>query len=170
MTNVIVEVAIHGRHMWYMLLKDMKLHEFRSDRENNEGCSKCMGFVAQILRVTFTRLARASLKVLERTDRTGPCHERFLAPVFFNAKISLNQRKEKSYNAVLIAVITSHGCRMEEPYSIASVPEPLDKDRGRIFTAPVYALSGSRKRKRREVAVGIDGESVNIYDVCKFEA
>ncbi|KAK4505088.1 hypothetical protein PRZ48_003051 [Zasmidium cellare] len=54
---------------------------------------------------------------------------------------------------------------IEEPYSIASLPKPLDAENGRILGANVYSLSGSRKRKRREVAVGVDGESVNIYNI-----
>lgn len=58
---------------------------------------------------------------------------------------------------------------IEEPYAIASLPKPLDSQKGRIFCANVYSLSGSKKRKRREVAVGVDGESVSIYNVC-FES
>jgi len=54
---------------------------------------------------------------------------------------------------------------MEAPYTIASLPKPLDDESGRIQTAPVYGLRSSRKRKRHEVAVGIDGEGVNIYNV-----
>jgi hypothetical protein len=30
---------------------------------------------------------------------------------------------------------------------------------------PVHSFSGSRKRKRHEVVAGVDGESVNIYNV-----
>ena len=54
---------------------------------------------------------------------------------------------------------------MEAPYTVASLPKPLDSDGGRIQAAPVYGIHGSRKRKRHEVAVGIDGEGVNIYSV-----
>ena len=54
---------------------------------------------------------------------------------------------------------------MEAPYSIASLPAPLDKEHGRIHAAPVYALKGSKKRKRHEVAVTVDGEGVSIYNV-----
>ncbi|KAF2158529.1 hypothetical protein M409DRAFT_71596 [Zasmidium cellare ATCC 36951] len=54
---------------------------------------------------------------------------------------------------------------IEEPYSIAALPKPLDSENGRILGANVYSLSGSKKRKRREVAVGVDGESVNIYNI-----
>nr|POF13947.1 uncharacterized protein CFP56_02971 [Quercus suber] len=54
---------------------------------------------------------------------------------------------------------------MEYPYTIASLPRPLDVEDGRIYAAPVYAWRGSRKRKRHEVVVGIDGESVNVYNI-----
>ncbi|KAF2209222.1 hypothetical protein CERZMDRAFT_122217 [Cercospora zeae-maydis SCOH1-5] len=54
---------------------------------------------------------------------------------------------------------------IEEPYTVAALPKPLDSENGRIQPAAVYSLNGSRKRKRHEIAVGIDGESVNIYNV-----
>lgn len=54
---------------------------------------------------------------------------------------------------------------IEEPYTIAALPKPLDRANGRILAAPVYSLKASKKRKRHEVAVGIDGETLNIYNV-----
>ncbi|PPJ57280.1 hypothetical protein CBER1_11536 [Cercospora berteroae] len=54
---------------------------------------------------------------------------------------------------------------IEEPYTIAALPKPLDSENGQIQPATVYSLNGSRKRKRHEIAVGIDGESVNIYNI-----
>lgn len=56
---------------------------------------------------------------------------------------------------------------IEEPYSIATLPKPLDTTNGRIHAALVHSLNGSRKRKRHEVAVGIDGESINIHNVLQ---
>ncbi|KAK3708556.1 hypothetical protein LTR37_011451 [Vermiconidia calcicola] len=57
------------------------------------------------------------------------------------------------------------GAVIEPPYTIASLPKPLDRILGRVQTAPVYGIRGSRKRKRHEIAVGIDGEGVNVYNV-----
>ncbi|KAM0722707.1 hypothetical protein Q7P37_002148 [Cladosporium fusiforme] len=54
---------------------------------------------------------------------------------------------------------------MEAPYTIASLPRPLDADNGNIFASPVYSFRGLKKRKRHEVVVGVDGESLNIYNV-----
>ncbi|KAK6435426.1 hypothetical protein LTR95_008385 [Oleoguttula sp. CCFEE 5521] len=54
---------------------------------------------------------------------------------------------------------------LEAPYSIASLPKPLDATGGKTYAAPVYSYRASRKRKRHEVVVGVDGESVNIYNV-----
>lgn len=54
---------------------------------------------------------------------------------------------------------------MDAPYTIATLPRPLDAEYGQVQSLPVYSLRSSRKRKRHEVAVGIDGEGVNIYDV-----
>ena len=56
---------------------------------------------------------------------------------------------------------------MEAPYTFVSLPDPLDKECGRITASPVYGLRGARKRKRHEVAVGIDGEGVNLYNVFR---
>lgn len=53
-----------------------------------------------------------------------------------------------------------------EIYStIASLPVPFDAENGRTYAAAVHSFSGSRKRKRQEVTTGVDGESVNIYNV-----
>jgi hypothetical protein len=54
---------------------------------------------------------------------------------------------------------------MEAPYTIASLPKPLDVDNGSIYAAPVSSYRGLKKRKRHEVIVGVDGESLNIYNV-----
>lgn len=54
---------------------------------------------------------------------------------------------------------------MEAPYSIASLPRPLDHDNGQTYAASVYAFKGSKKRKRHEVAIAVDGEGLSIYNV-----
>lgn len=54
---------------------------------------------------------------------------------------------------------------MEAPYTIASLVKPLDAENGRTQASAVYGLRGSKKRKRHEVAVGVDGEGVNIYNI-----
>jgi len=42
----------------------------------------------------------------------------------------------------------------------------MKHDTGRYVVSEVYGgTPGSRKRKRGELAVGIDGEGLNIYDV-----
>lgn len=49
---------------------------------------------------------------------------------------------------------------------VASLPKPIDDSKGRYVVGEVYGgVLNSRKRKRSELAVGIDGEGVNIYDV-----
>ncbi|KAI1206641.1 uncharacterized protein F4807DRAFT_228395 [Annulohypoxylon truncatum] len=56
--------------------------------------------------------------------------------------------------------------QMQKPYVLASLPRPLDPTTGRYVVSEVYGSApGSRKRKRHELAVGIDGEAVNIYNV-----
>ncbi|KAK1048943.1 hypothetical protein LTS16_004051 [Friedmanniomyces endolithicus] len=58
---------------------------------------------------------------------------------------------------------------MEAPYTIASLPRPLDGEHGTIQAAPVFGIRGSKKRKRHEIVVGIDGESVDIYNIQSQE-
>jgi hypothetical protein len=59
------------------------------------------------------------------------------------------------------------GDGMEAPYSIASIPRPIDDTNGRAYASPIHGLRDSKKRKRHEVVVGVDGESVNLYNVNK---
>jgi len=55
---------------------------------------------------------------------------------------------------------------LQNPYVVASLPRPIDHSNGRYVVGDVYGgAPGSKKRKRSELAVGVDGEGVNIYDV-----
>ena len=55
---------------------------------------------------------------------------------------------------------------VQKPYVLTTLPRPLDPKTGRYVVGEVYGTAeGSRKRKRSEVTVGIDGEAVNIYNV-----
>lgn len=58
---------------------------------------------------------------------------------------------------------------IEGPYSLSSLPRPLHVLQGKYQAAPVWEWSqGSKKRKRPELAIGIDGEGVNIYNVISI--
>lgn len=55
---------------------------------------------------------------------------------------------------------------IQAPYVVASLPRPIDHSNGRYVVGEVFGgVSGSKKRKRSELAVGMDGEGVNLYDV-----
>jgi hypothetical protein len=55
---------------------------------------------------------------------------------------------------------------LQDPYVVASLPRPIDRSNGRYVVGEVYGgVPGSKKRKRSELAVGIDGEGINLYDV-----
>ena len=54
---------------------------------------------------------------------------------------------------------------VQPPSVLAQLPKPLEISDGRTQFAPVFGLVGSRKRKRHEIAVAVDGEAVNIYNV-----
>ena len=56
--------------------------------------------------------------------------------------------------------------KIQRPYVLAALPRPLDHTDGRIVAREVYGLrDGQKKRKRMELAVGVDGETASIYDV-----
>jgi len=50
---------------------------------------------------------------------------------------------------------------IETPVTLLTLPGPVSG----IRAGPVQSISGSRKRKRTEIVLGSDGQSVNIYDV-----
>lgn len=55
------------------------------------------------------------------------------------------------------------------PFTLASLPKPVSSTNGRIHAAGVCSISGIKKRKRTEIVVGLDGESVSIYSVRFFK-
>ena len=55
---------------------------------------------------------------------------------------------------------------IHNPYALVSLPRPIDHLNGRYYVSEVYGgAPGTKKRKRSELAVGIDGEGLNLYDV-----
>ncbi|OGM43300.1 hypothetical protein ABOM_008670 [Aspergillus bombycis] len=54
---------------------------------------------------------------------------------------------------------------LQPPSVLAQLPRPLHASKGKTHTGEVYSLSDSKKRKRYEVAVAVDGEAVNIYNI-----
>ncbi|KAI9877369.1 MAG: hypothetical protein M1830_004102 [Pleopsidium flavum] len=54
---------------------------------------------------------------------------------------------------------------IQAPYTIAHLPRPLEPIHGKTFVSDVHSLVGSRKRKRNEIAIATDGESINLYDL-----
>lgn len=58
---------------------------------------------------------------------------------------------------------------LQKPYVVASLPRPVDSN-GRYVVGEVYGCApGSKKRKRSELVVGVDGEAVSLYDVTSTE-
>ncbi len=55
---------------------------------------------------------------------------------------------------------------LQKPYIVAALPHPIELSQGRYTAGEVYGgVPGAKRRKRAELAVGIDGEGVNLYDV-----
>ncbi|OAR01578.1 hypothetical protein LLEC1_00873 [Akanthomyces lecanii] len=56
--------------------------------------------------------------------------------------------------------------KIHRPFVLATLPRPLDHTKGNIVAREVYGQKdGSKKRKRTELVVGIDGENTSIYDI-----
>lgn len=54
---------------------------------------------------------------------------------------------------------------LQPPSVLAQLPRPLHASTGKTRIGDVYSLADSKKRKRYEVAVAVDGEAINIYNV-----
>lgn len=54
---------------------------------------------------------------------------------------------------------------LQSPSILAQLPRPLHASTGKTRIGDVYSLADAKKRKRYEVAVAVDGEAVNIYNV-----
>ncbi|KAF2438367.1 hypothetical protein P171DRAFT_398295 [Karstenula rhodostoma CBS 690.94] len=51
------------------------------------------------------------------------------------------------------------------PFTLASLPHSISSRDGRTHAASVCSISGNKKRKRTEIAIGLDGEGVSIYSL-----
>ena len=54
---------------------------------------------------------------------------------------------------------------IHKPYHLADIPHDLTGLPENVFAADVLAVTGYRKRKRSELALAIDRQGINIYDV-----
>ena len=55
------------------------------------------------------------------------------------------------------------------PFTLASLPHMISSTGGRIHATSVCSVSGSKKRKRTEIAVALDGEGIFIYSVSLYK-
>ena len=56
--------------------------------------------------------------------------------------------------------------RLGDPQILFELPHPLDPRNGRTWTGYSHVFNGFKKRRRSEVVVGVDGESITIYNVA----
>ncbi|KAL4807519.1 hypothetical protein BDV18DRAFT_102825 [Aspergillus unguis] len=54
---------------------------------------------------------------------------------------------------------------LQPPSVLAQLPRPLHASTGKTHISEVYSLAHAKKRKRYEVAVAVDGEAVNLYNI-----
>ena len=48
---------------------------------------------------------------------------------------------------------------------LAKLPKPVNKLEVKPLSASVHTLVGAKKRKRSELAIAVDTEGINLYDV-----
>ncbi|KAH8725864.1 hypothetical protein GQ44DRAFT_652030 [Phaeosphaeriaceae sp. PMI808] len=51
------------------------------------------------------------------------------------------------------------------PFTLATLTKPVSSTNGRTHASSVCSISGIKKRKRTEIAVGLDGEGISIYSL-----
>ena len=54
---------------------------------------------------------------------------------------------------------------LQHPHLLTKLPKPFESEKSRVYTADIHSITGSGKRKRSEIAVAIDDEGINLYDV-----
>lgn len=54
---------------------------------------------------------------------------------------------------------------IRKPYLLADIQQDLTGIPGNVLATDVLAVAGSKKRKRSELALAIDRQGINIYDV-----
>jgi len=63
----------------------------------------------------------------------------------------------------------AESCSIESPYTLVSLPKPFDNAQGQTLAAPVFGYKAQKRRKRPEVAVCVDGEGIQLYNVGPLE-
>jgi hypothetical protein len=97
----------------------------------------------------------------------------FTAPRAFaraNHLGSNDSRRPRRLPRAGLANTMSSSERIGAPFTLATLSKPVGSTSGRMHAASVCSISGIKKRKRTEIAVGLDGEGVSIYSVCKAGA
>ncbi len=57
---------------------------------------------------------------------------------------------------------------IQKPYLLAGIQQDLTGSHGNILATDIFTVAGSKKRKRSELALAIDRQGINIYDVSLF--
>ena len=54
---------------------------------------------------------------------------------------------------------------LQHPQLLTKLPKSFANEKSRVHTADVHSITRGRKRKRSEIAVAVDNEGINLYDV-----
>ena len=68
-------------------------------------------------------------------------------------------------------ILKQHEVTMEigEPVALTKLSKPLQNG-GRVHFGSIWAVHGQTKKRRHEICTAIDGDSLNIHEVCDREA
>ena len=58
---------------------------------------------------------------------------------------------------------------LQLPQVLVRLPRSLSAVGNEPLAADVHTLAKGKKRKRSELAVAINGEAINLYDVCSLD-
>lgn len=54
---------------------------------------------------------------------------------------------------------------IEQPRHFYTLPGPIETADAHVQAGSCISITKSRKRKRNEIVVGVDGECINVYSV-----
>jgi hypothetical protein len=147
--------------LWVMCLQ-RDVHQRRKTRRRDQRGARAAGTLgskrsSEILAMHHRLCASAEKPISTRT---------FLPRSASRAQTNNDPRSPRRPPRAGLASTMSSSERIGAPFTLATLSKPVGATGGRMHAASVCSLSGIKKRKRTEIAVGLDGEGVSIYSVC----
>jgi len=87
------------------------------------------------------------------------------SPILSRASTDGPHKRRTPQSRGLASIVMSSDQPIGAPFTLATLSKPVGACHGRVHAASVCSISGIKKRKRTEIAVGLDGEGISIYSV-----